>query len=50
MAFFYVCLLGNHHESSIFKNIHRQEITWQWSYSLPLNHPQQEALPCIAKE
>jgi hypothetical protein len=39
-----------YHESSIFKNIHSQEITWQWSYSLPLNNPQQKALSCTAKE
>jgi hypothetical protein len=39
-----------HHESSIIKIIHRQEITWQWSYSLPFNHPQQKALFHYSKE
>jgi hypothetical protein len=39
-----------YHESSIFKIIHSQEITWQWSYSLPFNHPQQKALSCASKE
>jgi hypothetical protein len=40
----------NHHESSIFKIIHSQETSRQWSYSLPLNHSQQKALSCASKE
>jgi hypothetical protein len=39
-----------HHESSIIKIIHSQEITWQWSYSLPFNNSQQEALFHYSKE
>jgi hypothetical protein len=39
-----------YHESSIFKIIHRQETSRQWSYSLPFNHPQQEDLHHYSKE